>query len=42
VILAVTPITSFSVAYMKCGVYEIDKNYSANDAHKLYLVQEMF
>jgi len=39
---AVTSITFFFVADVKCGLYEINKNYRANATHGPTLVQRMF
>ena len=40
--LAVTSITFFFVADVKCGLYEINKNNRANATHEPSLVQKMF
>jgi len=40
--LAVTSITFFFVADVKCGLYDINKNNKANAAHGRSLVQKMF
>ena len=40
--LAVTSITVFFVADVKCGLYVINKNNRANDAHGPSPVQNMF
>jgi len=40
--LAVTSITFFFVADVKCGLYEMNKNNRANATRGLSLVQKMF